>query len=197
MRKPLPLILVLGVALATAVWLGLSQRAPASLPPSQLIVEAVLNDESRASSAQDQLRRLGYCPDLGDSPETPIGLAAAADDLPGSDGAQARRTIELLLELGCDINQYSAAGLTPLHGAIIGRQAELFDLLLAAGADPLRRVVSIPGSALGRTIAHLDAYGVAQVVKQKHPEDPALARILERLHPQDQHPGLAALGTGP
>ena len=183
MRKLLPLVLLPGIVLAAVFWLGLRQRAPAA-PPPQLVVEAVLNDDWRARSAQNQLRGLGGCPYLDDSPETPIGLAGAAYDLPGSDGAQARRTIELLLEQGCDIDQYSAVGLTPLHGAIIGRQADLFDFLLEAGADPLLRVVSIPGSALGTSIAHLDAYGVAQVVNSKHPDDPGMARIMERLQPE-------------
>lgn len=181
MRKSLPLVLLLGIVLTFLLGVGLRHREAAALPPSQLIVEAVLSDDGRARAAQRRLRALGHCPYLDDSPETPVGLAGAAFDLPGSDGAQARRTIELLLEQGCDIDQYSAAGLTPLHGAIIGRQADLFDFLLGAGADPLRRVVSIPGSTLGKSIAHLDAYGVALVVQSKHPDDPGLTRILERL----------------
>jgi hypothetical protein len=158
-----------------------AEDLPADASP--LIVQAAGSDDFRAWRAQQQLKSGGHCPYLPDSPEGPVGLAAASFGQPGSDGGHTVRTLRLLLQLGCDINQYSAVGLTPLHGAVIGRQPVLLQQLLELGADPLLRVIPIPGSELGRSIAHLDAYGLALVLREKFPDDPAVREILERLKP--------------
>jgi hypothetical protein len=157
--------------------------APVGADPVELIVQAVAGDASRARRAQRALREMDQCPYLADSPEGPIGLAANSYGLHDNDNGHVQETIRLLLQLGCDINQYSAAGLTPLHGAVIGRQPELLRLLLAEGADPKLRVILIPGSELGRSIAHLDAYGVAQVLLRKFPDDPNVRELLDLLKP--------------
>lgn len=148
-----------------------------------LIVLAVGGDAAKAQRAQRTLRDLGHCPYLAESPEGPVGLAANSYGLHDNDNDRVQQTIRLLLELGCDINQYSAVGLTPLHGAVIGRQPELLRLLLAEGADPKLRVIAIPGSELGRSIAHLDAYGVAQVLLRKFPDDPTVRELVDLLKP--------------
>lgn len=150
-------------------------------PADQLIVMAVGADAAAASNAYRDLERIGYCPYLPDSPESPVGLAGAAHDQNSVDMTRIRDTISLLVKMGCDIDQYSAAGLTPLHGAIIGRQPDLLRFLLEQGADPKLRVIPIPGSQLGRTIAHLDAYGVTLVLRKKFPDDAAFAEILKLL----------------
>jgi hypothetical protein len=152
------------------------------LPADQLIVAAVGTDTAIASNAYRDLERIGYCPYLLDSPESPVGLAGAAHDK-NSDTTRIRDTISLLVRMGCDIDQYSAAGLTPLHGAIIGRQPDLLGFLLEQGADPKLRVIPIPGSQLGRSIAHLDAYGMTLVLRKKFPDDAAFTEILKLLQP--------------
>lgn len=184
MRIVLPILLLLGLAAGGLFWMTAHSREVAALPPDSLIVVAVSADPLRARLAQRRLRQLGRCPNLAESPEGPVGLAGAAYDLEGSERQQVGRTIKLLLRQGCDIDQYSSAGLTPLHGAIIGRQPGLLDNLLEQGADPLLRVIPIPGSDLGRTIAHLDAYGVALVLKTKFPDDKHFGEILNRLRPE-------------
>ncbi|HXG28128.1 MAG TPA: hypothetical protein VNJ47_04680 [Nevskiales bacterium] len=148
-----------------------------------LIVQAVSGERLRAWRAQRQLKKEGRCPFLPSSPEGPVGLATSAYGLYDNDSERVQQTIHLLLQLGCDIDQYSAVGLTPLHGAVIGRQPELLRLLLAEGADPKLRVIPIPGSELGRGIAHLDAYGVALVLQRKFPEDPRVRELLDLLKP--------------
>ncbi len=152
-------------------------------PADQLIVASVGADATAASNAYRDLERIGYCPYLLDSPESPVGLAGAAYDLHGNDTSRIRDTIRLLVKLGCDIDQYSAVGLTPLHGAIIGRQPDLLGFLLEQGADPKLRVIPIPGSQLGRSIAHHDAYGMTLVLREKYPDDTALREILKLLQP--------------
>lgn len=147
----------------------------------QLIVQAVGTDATQAIPAFRKLEQAGSCPYLPASPESPVGLAAAAYGSAGVEPGNVRETIRLLVRLGCDINQYSAIGLTPLHGAIVGRQPGLLRVLLEEGADPRLRVVQVPGQALGRSLAHLDAWGVAQVIRQKFPDDAALGEIVELL----------------
>jgi ankyrin repeat protein len=52
--------------------------------------------------------------------------------------AEAVETLELLLELGLDINAANADGDTALHGAIGGRGSQIIiAFLLENGADPL------------------------------------------------------------
>jgi hypothetical protein len=149
----------------------------------ELILLAVGGDAAKARRAQRRLRELDHCPYLADSPEGPVGLAANAYGLHDNDSGHVQETLRLLLQLGCDIDQYSATGLTPLHGAVIGRQPELLRLLLAEGADPKLRVIQIPGSELGRSIAHLDAYGVALVLQRKFPDDPRVRELVDLLKP--------------
>jgi ankyrin repeat protein len=149
----------------------------------QLIVAAASADAAVAGSAYRDLEKLGHCPYIPDSPESPVGLLAAAHGGPDSDVEHVRNAILLLVRQGCDIDQYSAAGLTPLHGSIIGQQPELLRFLLEQGADPGLRVIPIPGNTLGRTIAHLDAYGVALVLRKKYPDDASIREILNRLKP--------------
>lgn len=199
MRKLL-LTLVLVVVLAPILVFSRSRPGPPALPAviqteqpaelqaanqsaDQLIVQAVGPEAATARQAYAQLQQIGGCPYLPDSPEGPVGLAAAAFDLHGSDRERVRETIALLVQQGCDVNQYSAAGLTPLHGAIIGRSPDLLRILLEQGADPRLRVIPVPGSPLGRSIAHLDAYGVALVLRNKFPDDATVREILDLLRP--------------
>ncbi len=158
-------------------------NAPAQADPVALIVQAVGGDAAKAQRALRELRELGRCPYLADSPEGPVGLAANSFGLHDNDSDRVQETIRLLQQLGCDINQYGATGLTPLHGAVVGRQPELLRLLLAEGADPKLRVIAIPGSELGRSIANLDAYGVALVLLRKFPDDPNVRQLIELLKP--------------
>lgn len=181
MRIVLIALLLVAVVTGAGFWMTARSREVAALPPASLIVEAVSAGPLRSRLALRRLHQLGHCPNLAESPEGPVGLAGAAYDLDGDDKGHVSGTIKLLLRQGCDVDQYSAVGLTPLHGAIIGRQPDLLDTLLEQGADPLLRVIPIPGSALGRTIAHLDAYGVALVLKAKFPDDERLGEILNRL----------------
>jgi hypothetical protein len=155
----------------------------AGQPADQLIVAAVSADAAIAWPAYRDLEQIGHCPNLADSPESPVGLLAAAYGGPDSDAQRVRDAILLLVKQGCDINQYSAVGLTPLHGAVIGRQPDLLRILLEQGADPMLRVIPIPGNPLDRSIAHLDAYGVALVLRKKFPADAALHKIQELLKP--------------
>jgi hypothetical protein len=156
----------------------------ASLPADQLIVQAVGADAALAQQAQDALQKLGQCPHLVDSPEGPVGLAAASFGLHDNDADRVRSTILQLVRLGCDLDQYSAVGLTPLHGAVIGKQPELVRYLLEQGADPKLRVIHIPGKELGRSIANLDAYGLALALRRKFPDDDNLKAITEILKPK-------------
>jgi hypothetical protein len=157
---------------------------PANLSADQLIVQAVGADAALAQQAQDALQKLGQCPHLVDSPEGPVGLAAASFGLHDNDADRVRSTILQLVRLGCDLDQYSAVGLTPLHGAVIGKQPELVSYLLEQGADPKLRVIHIPGKELGRSIANLDAYGLALVLRRKFPDDNNLKAIAEILKPK-------------
>lgn len=158
-----------------------AEPTPVVATTDQLIVQAVGADSSQAHRAQEALEKIGHCPELPDSPEGPVGLAAASYGLHDNDADRVRATIQLLTRLGCDIDQYSAVGLTPLHGAVIGRQPELLKFLMEQGADPKLRVIHIPGKELGRTIANLDAYGLAKSLLKKFPEDESFKVILELL----------------
>lgn len=159
--------------------------APAAKPPAdQLIVQAVGADAALAQQGQDALQKLGQCPHLLDSPEGPVGLAAASFGLHDNDANRVRSTIQLLVKLGCDLDQYSAVGLTPLHGAVIGKQPELLRFLMEQGADAKLRVIHIPGKELGRSIANLDAYGLALALRKKFPDDNSLKTIVEELKPK-------------
>ena len=156
---------------------------PVTRPADQLLVAAVNADGASAWSAYRELKQIAHCPYLDDSPETPVGLLVAAYGQQSNDSERVRETIRLMLNQGCDIDQYSAAGLTPLHNAVLFRQPELLRFLLEQGADPLLRVIPIPGRELGRGIAHLDAYGMTLVLRDKNPDDPAISEILELLKP--------------
>lgn len=159
-----------------------SAAAPAAIrPPDQLIAAAAGADAKEAAAAYRALEQIGQCPYLGDSPETPIGMLAAAYGTATSDNARVRDAIRLLLQQGCDINQYSAVGLTPLHNAVLFRQPELLRFLLELGADDKLRVIHVPGNTQGRSIANLDAYGLAMALRKKTPEDVALAEIAGQL----------------
>jgi len=152
-------------------------------PADQLIAAATSADVATASNAYRDLERIGYCPYLADSPESPVGMLTAVYGDPASDTARVRDAIVLLVKQGCDINQYSAAGLTPLHNAVLFRQPELLRFLLEQGADPKLRVIPIPGKPQGHRIAHHDAYGIALVLRKQFPDDAGLKEILELLQP--------------
>src|SRR5688572_11407550 len=89
------------------------QPPVASQPADQLIVAAVSADAAIAWSAYRDLEQIGHCPYLANSPESPVGLLAAAYGGPDSDAQRVRDAILLLVKQGCDVNQYSAVGLTP------------------------------------------------------------------------------------
>jgi ankyrin repeat protein len=48
--------------------------------------------------------------------------------------------VKLLLDAGADVNSRDPFGYTPLHDSVLGDNAEIIQLLLAAGADPAARV---------------------------------------------------------
>jgi hypothetical protein len=191
---PLALGLIL-VLLLLLVFARMRPEAPASpgaapdeplaaeLPADQLIAAAAGRAAADAWFAYRALEQAGRCPYLADSPETPIGMLTAAYGTPDSEVEHVREAIRLLVRQGCDINQYNAAGLTPLHNAVLFRQPALLRFLLEQGADPRLRVIAIPGRETGHRIAHLDAYGMAQVLRDQHPDDDAVHEIVELLKP--------------
>lgn len=154
-------------------------------PADQLIAAAASANTADALSAYRTLEQRGSCPYLENSPETPVGMLAAAYGAADSDNTRVQDSIRLLVKLGCDIDQYNATGLTPLHNAVLFRQPELLRFLVELGADTRLRVIHVPGNKLGHSIANLDAYGLALVVQEKAPADKALAEIIRSLSAPD------------
>lgn len=68
-------------------------------------------------------------------------------------------TISKVIDAGCPIDEPDAAGLTPLHAAIMYDLPELVELYLSKGADPGERI-----QAPGRPIDQLDAYAFAELM---------------------------------
>jgi len=68
-------------------------------------------------------------------------------------------TISKVIEAGCPIDEPDAAGLPPLHAAIMYDLPELVELYLNMGADPKVRI-----QAPGRPIDQLDAYAFAELM---------------------------------
>lgn len=157
-------------------------------PADQLIAAAASTNAESAKLAYRELEQFGYCPYLEDSPETPVGMLTAAYGTPESDTSRVQDTIRLLVKQGCDIDQYSAAGLTPLHNAVLFSQPELLRFLVEQGADTKLRVIYVPGNNQGHSIANLDAYGLALVLRKKNPEDEALAEIVQYFRMPDAKP---------
>jgi ankyrin repeat protein len=62
----------------------------------------------------------------GDNGRRPLNFAALNNDT---------EMIELLLELGADINRQNLSGFTPLHHAVEAQAVEAIALLLERGAD--------------------------------------------------------------
>ncbi|MGH8560369.1 MAG: ankyrin repeat domain-containing protein, partial [Nevskiales bacterium] len=112
-----------------------------------------------------------------------VGLLTAAYGDSTSDTSRVLDVIRLLVKQGCDIDQYNASGLTPLHNAVLFRQPDLLRFLLEQQADPLLRIIAIPGKSPGRTLANLDAYGLALTLRVKFPDDVAVDEILKLLKP--------------
>ena len=111
-----------------------SERPRSIDPPSMdpaLLADAVL------ASDLDRVRKL-----VADGADV-----HALDTRPGVAGANGRRPlnfaalkndtkmIELLLELGADINRQNLSGFTPLHHAVEAEAVEAIKLLLSRGAD--------------------------------------------------------------
>lgn len=156
-------------------------EAEPAMPADTLLLLAVSTDAAQAQQAMRQIERMGQCPHLADSPESPVGLLVAAYDNAQSDAARIRELISLLQRQGCDIDQYNATGLTPLHNAILYRQPELVDFLIRQGADPLLRTIYVPGQASGQKTANLDALGFALALKARQPDQPVYAEMADTL----------------
>lgn len=141
------------------------------------MLAAIGTDAASAQSALRQLEQEGLCPHLQDSPETPIGLLVAAYGRVDRDNARIQSLIRLMVGLGCDVNQYNASGLTPVHNAVLFRQPELLQFLLEQGADPLLRTVAVPGKATGQKTANLDALGFALALQSRQPDEKAFGEM--------------------
>ena len=63
-----------------------------------------------------------------------VGALGSGDELPGTD-EQAIRTVQLLLELGADINAVADHGETAMHGAAYHERPALVEFLVDHGAD--------------------------------------------------------------
>lgn len=87
------------------------------------------------------------CPPLQAGPESAIGFVVNALTADAAQGAaeEVRSVIVDLLAAGCDINEYSSFGRTPLMNAVLYADPKAVQMLLALGADPQLRLR--PGSA--------------------------------------------------
>lgn len=121
------------------------------LPHDSLLIHAVssslyekpINSVTQLA-AKLRVRFLPECPTTGIRPNTTIGYLAAAHDHPGSIPAEVEEIIELLIRNGCDINQYSESGTTPLHDAVLFNNAQLVSLLLNLNANPHLEIKQSP-----------------------------------------------------
>jgi ankyrin repeat protein len=74
---------------------------------------------------------LGADPNFRDSAGFPSLIAALSARRPDRN-----KIVELLLESGADVGQRGVNDWTPLHYAVVYRNLEAVNLLLASGADP-------------------------------------------------------------
>jgi ankyrin repeat protein len=121
---------------ACSIWLGLlisavvfSQTAT-PVPPGVLADAVLASDLDAVKKLVEQgadIHGLDTRPNVaGANGRRPLNWAALENDT---------KMIELLLELGADINRQNLSGFTPLHHAAEVEAVEAIKLLLARGAD--------------------------------------------------------------
>jgi len=124
------------------VWAGLPLASLATAKPDRLLALG-LPDAEGPVMAELALMRAGLwsaCPTEAYAPNTPLGAVVAG--FSASSPAQQDyllRFMGLMVKKGCDPNQLSRSGTTPLMDAALYGSPEPMPQLLALGADPLRR----------------------------------------------------------
>ena len=91
-----------------------------------------------------------------------INFIVAGYGEPSTDDGYAKRLILDYQAYGCDINEYDATGLTPLHDAILFSQPEMVRFLLEIGADS-----AVPTRTRRPWDHGLNASGFASIVDDK------------------------------
>lgn len=138
--------------------------AYASLSPSSVLVYARTDQHGAviAAVARSRARFWGGCPSGDFLPTTPIGAVIAAMD---RDLPERERSLVALartmISKGCDVNEYSQSGTTPLMDAVLYGDPRAVELLIGLGADRARRKQPTAGRASpvdGMTTAEMAAY---------------------------------------
>lgn len=92
-------------------------------------------------AAEARLLNIKECPNGQFGPATPLSFLVAAMEVKGADREEAEQVFLRFQSLGCDINAPEATGLTPLHVAVLFRDAGAVAFLLQHGADPEAKIV--------------------------------------------------------
>jgi hypothetical protein len=111
------------------------------------------------------LRPLGMC-----EPDSSASMPFVHASL-GGYSADAAEAMRLMIAAGVDVNEASPDGLLPLQNAVVSENVVLVQMLLSAGADPLRRPAY---SQIG------DLDNALEVAARK-PRTPAAIRVEEML----------------
>ena len=149
----LAIMLLVALIVATLAWAF-------GIPPARHLYYAVLPtaDQNLAARlavnvSRLSLSRLDYCPTDTTWPDTPIGfLVAAVHNEADKDWFPA--VLSSLVRVGCDVNAYNQAGLTPLMSSALFGHQWVGPVLLSSGANPGLRSKSV-GRSNGLSAAEI------------------------------------------
>lgn len=154
--------IVVGAVASLAV--AAAAYAYVSLAPTSVLVYSRPDQHGTlvAAVARSRARFWNSCPRAGFLPTTPIGAIVAAMDRNLPERERSLVTLaRTMIGKGCDVNEYSQSGTTPLMDAVLYGDPRAVELLIGLGADRTRRKQPTAGRASpvdGMTAAEMAAY---------------------------------------